>query len=534
MDTLIDPARSSADVERSLDMRPLDAGELDIIHAAVRTWLDSYGVSQFADLPGRMSVRRATLIPILKVQLRTRLETRSLSSQTVPFQAGVVYEKRNFHDHSFPIWSYLVGEGGGNLRAGVLPPSITQKIGCSDVMTDCSACRAIGSTTCTRCAGQGRCQCRSCGGDREVTCTSCSGAGEKKCWTCNGHGEKTCYACRSGTLNNGERCRACHGRGFTRCNECRDGFKACGTCARQGIVRCPACDATGREKCGGCSGAGKIRCEPCKGSGKFLTSLYLTASQSEKVAEEWMLPPGFDGLVPEDVVAWLRRNVGIAAARELSAHRFDAVPVELADSPLAETADRLIRESKRDVRCRSQADQVHVSDGPVDRIVQHWYAEYDLPLVKVDYRLDGQDYTLWTVAPGVTLAEHERGYARKGTSVFASEGPVKTYLEGLLAAAESALEHGNLAETSRLAHALLKAVPSSRQASSLKFAAIRTQRSFASLGSLMAVTGASALYLARLQFAMPAQLSGAAVAGLVLGALAVAAPFAMSRIVYKT
>jgi uncharacterized protein YecT (DUF1311 family) len=534
METLIDPASPADSIERSFDVRVLDAAQLDMIRANVKTWLDTFGIPQLTGLLDGMSLARATLIPLAKVQLRTRIETRSVTSKTEVFRNGAAYQRRTFKDDSFFIWSYVLGEGIGNLRPGELPPAITQKATSSDLVTDCAACRAAGSTRCGKCEGQGHCQCRSCHGDLEIGCTACGGKGEKKCWTCNGYGEKKCYSCLSGTLHDGRRCTACHGRGFTRCNECRDGFKSCGTCARRGIIRCPSCDAAGRVRCDSCGGIGKIACAPCKGSGKFITSLYLTAKQSENVAHAWVLPPEYDALVPEDVSAWLRQDVGITAARELSAKQFDAAPCERVDSLLPDAANRLLDESKRNIRYRASVDLAALSDSSVDQIVRHWYAEYHLPLVKVDYQFEGKDYTLWTVAPGVTLADHAQGFATKGTSVFASEGPVSAYLGRMLDAAASALGNGKLAESGHLAEALLKVVPGLKKAASLKARILWTQRLFASLGSLLAAAGASAFYVARLQFNVPAPLSDGAIAGLVIGVLAAVAPFAVSRIIYKT
>jgi uncharacterized protein YecT (DUF1311 family) len=262
--------------------------------------------------------------------------------------------------------------------------------------------------------------------------------------------------------------------------------------------------------------------------------LYITARQSENVADAWVLPPEYDDLVPEDVSAWLRQDVGITAARELSAKQFATAPCERVDSPLADAANRLLDESKRNVRYRASVDVVALSDSSVDQIVRHWYAEYHLPLVKVDYQFEGKDYTLWTVAPGVTLADHAQGFATKGTSVFAAEGPVSEYLERMLDAAASALGNGKLAASGHLTDALLKVVPGFKKAASLKATIIWKQRLFSSLGSLLAAAGASAFYLARLQFNFPAPLSEAAIAGLVIGFLAAVAPFAVSRIIYKT
>lgn len=534
METLIDPPAPADSIERSIDLRVLDAGQLDMVRANVQTWLDTYSVPQLTGLLGGISLTRATLIPLAKVQLRTRIETRSVTSKTEVFRAGAEYRKRTFKDDNFFIWSYVVGEGIGNLRPGELPPEKTQKATSSDLLTDCTACRAAGSARCGTCEGQGHHQCRSCRGNLDIGCTACGGKGAKKCWTCNGYGEKKCHACLSGTLHNGRRCTACHGRGFTRCDECHDGFKSCGTCARRGTIRCPSCDAAGRVRCDGCGGIGKITCAPCKGSGKFITSLYLTARQSENVAEAWVLSPEYHDLVPEDVSAWIRQDVGIKSARELSAKQFDVAPCEGGDSLLADTANRLIDESKRDVRYRAIVDVAAVSDRSVDQIVRHWYAEYHLPLVKVDYQFEGENYTLWTVAPGVTLADHAQGFATKGTSVFASEGPVSAYLGRMLDAAASALENGKLAESGHLADALLKVVPGFKKAASLKAAIIRTQRIFTSVGSLLAAAGASAFYVARMQFSASAPLSDGAIAGLVIGVLAAVAPFVVSRIVYKT
>jgi hypothetical protein len=356
-----------------------DAGQLATIRDTIKTWLAGYGVPELARLADSISLTQAILVPVVKIQLRTRVETRSVSSKKEACQAGTAYEKRNVDVGNFPIWSYVVGEGIGKLRAGEVPPPVTQKVRYSDLITDCEACGALGSKRCSQCGGQGNCQCRACGGALEVKCSACSGAGEKKCWTCNGHGEKTCHACRSGTRHDGSRCTACHGRGFTRCNECRDGFKSCGTCARQGTIQCPSCQATGRVRCGGCQGAGKTACAPCKGSGKFVTSLYITAGQSEKLADAWVVPPEYDALVPEDVATWLRTNVATAAARELSAQQFDAAPCEAADSPLAEAANRLIAESKRNVHYKTNVDRVNAWGGSFDRVVRHWYAEHYLP-----------------------------------------------------------------------------------------------------------------------------------------------------------
>jgi uncharacterized protein YecT (DUF1311 family) len=535
MATLIDPAPAAGNTNQSLNARVLGADQLDPIRATVNAWLDSYGVEQLASLHAGMTLTRATLIPVAKVQLRTRYETRSVTSKSDVYQAGTHYERRTFKDSDFPVWAYLLGDSAGSLRAGVLPQSVTQKVPFSDVITDCAACAAVGSKRCDNCGGQGHRQCGSCRGELEIKCASCSGAGEKKCWICNGHGEKKCHSCISGTRHDGSRCTACHGRGFTRCNECSDGFKSCVTCARRGIIRCPSCDSRGRVRCGSCGGAGKVVCGPCKGSGKFVATLYLTASQSEKVADAWSLPEGYDDVVPEDVTAWFQRDVGTSAARELSAQRFDAAPCEPADSPLAKTANGLIADSKRNAQCQSAADRLDLSHmTSADRIVQHWYEEHYLPLMKVDYRFDGIDYVLWTVAPAVTLVDHEHGFARSGASVFASEGPVIDYLERQLDDAAVVLKSGNLAEAARLADALLEAVPGFKKAAALKTAILGGQSFFAALGSLLAAAGAALFYVARMQSSVPGPLSSAAIAALVVGAIAVVAPFALTRVVYKS
>ncbi|MGZ5202464.1 MAG: hypothetical protein ACXWC4_22110 [Telluria sp.] len=534
MDTLIDPAATSAALAPSFDVRVLNAGQLDAIRATIKAWLDSYGVSQFARLPDGMSLTRATLIPVMKLQLRTRFDHRKVSSKTAAFRADTSYEERGAGQKGLPIWGYLVGEDADDLRPGVLPPQVTEKVRYSDRISGCAACHAVGSSLCGTCDGRGDRRCGSCHGNLETECTSCRGAGEKKCWTCNGHGEKTCHACRSGTLQNGERCRACHGRGFTRCNECRDGFRSCTACARRGIIRCPSCNAMGRVSCDSCSATGRIRCAPCQGSGKIVTSLYVTASQSEKLAQAWVLPPNYDELVPKEVLAWLQSDVGTAASREVSRQEFATAPCEPADSPLAIAANRLIAESAQHVRNRFEDGQADLSDGNFDRIIRHWYAEHSLPLVKVEYRFEGKDHSLWTVDPGITLNDHQQGFATKGTSVFASEGPMIAYLERLLDAAASALESGRLAESGRLTAELLQAAPGLTKAAALKAAAVRAQRRFASLGTLLAAAGASALYFARFSSSLSAALSDGAIASFGFGALAAAAPFALQRVVYKT
>jgi len=534
MDNVINPASTNLDVVQSFDVQVLDASQLDDIRATVKTWLGSYGIAAFDRLPEGMLLTRAALIPLAKVSLRTRFETRNVSSRKEAFKTGMSYEKRNVSLGNFPIWSYVLGEGIGNLCAGVLPSSVTQKIRYSDDISDCRACSARGRLSCGQCSGQGDFRCGACHGDIEVKCGSCGGTGEKKCLTCNGHGEKACYACRSGIRHNGERCTACHGRGYTRCNACSDGFKGCDTCARRGIVQCPSCRATGRVDCSACRGAGEVACAPCSGSGKFITSLYVAASQSETLEDAWVTPPEYDSLVPADVTAWLQRNVGIAAARELSALQFDAAPCGRPDSPLAQAAFRLIAESRRNVHFRTDADRVDASGGCFVRIVRHWYAEHYLPLVRVDYRSGGRDHSLWTVAPGMTLADHERGFATKGSSVFASEGPVAEHLERLLDAAESALNHGQLAQTGRLADTLLKAVPGLRKAALLKASAIHAQRLFAATGSLLGAAGASAFCLARLHSGASLALSKSATAALIAGILAASAPWLLTRVIYKT
>jgi len=514
-------------------VRILDAAGIESVRASVQAWLDSHGVAELARLSDRMLMTRATLVPVTKLQLRTRYETRSVASKTEALQRGAVPEKRNFRDDSFPIWDHIAGASAADMQPGMLPPAVTKKVRYSDLVKDCAACGAAGSTRCAKCGGQGQAACRSCGGGREVDCSACSGAGEKKCWTCNGYGERKCDGCRSGTRHNGERCTLCHGRGYTRCNECRDGIKACGACSRRGSVRCATCDAAGQVRCGGCSGEGRIACTPCAGSGTLVTSLHLTASHAEKLADAWVLPPEYAAMVPEEVSAWLQRHVEVGAACELSAQQFDGAPGLAQGAPataLGQAGQRLIEESKRHVRYRSNLERVDVSSGPVERIVRQWYTEYALPLVKVEYLFDGGVLTLWTVAPGLATADHEQGYARKGSAVFASEGPVTDYAGQGLAAAAAALENGRLGECGRRAGGLLQAFPGLTQAASLQAAAVRSQRICASIGSLLAVAGAVVLYMAM----APMPPSAIAMVGIGCALLAAAAPFALKRVVYRT
>lgn len=183
---MINPASTNLDVVQFFDVQVLDAGQFDDIRATVKTWLGSYGIAAFDRLPEGMSLTRATLIPLVKVSLRTRFETRNASSRKEAFKTGMSYEKRSVSLGNFPIWSYVLGEGIGNLCAGVLPSSVTQKIRYSDDISDCRECGARGRLSCGQCSGRGDFRCGACHGDMEVKCGSCSGAGEKKCWTCNG------------------------------------------------------------------------------------------------------------------------------------------------------------------------------------------------------------------------------------------------------------------------------------------------------------------------------------------------------------
>lgn len=532
MATLTGPAAVATPA--AAGVRILDAAGLAAVRASVQAWLDSHGVAELARLSDRMLLTRATLFPVTRLQLRTRYETRSVASKTEALQRGAVPEKRNFRDDSFPIWDHIAGDSAADMHPGVLPPAVTKKVRYSDLARDCATCGAAGSTRCAKCGGGGQAACRSCDGGREVDCAACSGAGEKKCWTCNGHGERKCDGCRSGTRHNGERCTLCHGRGYTRCNECRDGIKACGTCSRRGRVRCATCDAAGQVRCASCGGEGSIGCTPCAGSGTLVTSLHLTASHAEKLADAWVMPPEYAVMVPEEVSAWLQRHVEIGAACELSAQQFESAPNcsqhGAAATPLGQAGQRLVEESARHVRYRSNLERVDVAGGPVERIVRQWYTEYALPLVKVDYLFDGQALSLWTVAPGLATADHAQGFARKGSAVFAVEGPVADYAAQGLAAAAAALANGRLGECGRLARGLLQAFPGSTQAASLQAAAVRSQRIYASIGSLLAAVGAVALYMAR----APMPMSAVAMAGIGCGLLAAAAPFALKRVVCKT
>lgn len=112
------------------------------------------------------------------------------------------------------------------------------------------------------------------------------------------------------------------------------------------------------------------------------------------------MPPNYQQLVPENVTAWLQGEVGIDAARKLSGHRLDALPAGPQHPRLIAAANELIAASKKNVTSHSFNDRVNlVHATSLDRSIRHWYAEYQISLVKVDYRFEEADYVLGTSRP---------------------------------------------------------------------------------------------------------------------------------------
>ena len=102
MDHLLDPARNADNIGRPSDVRVLDPQQLDAIRPIVKAWVDSFGVAHLQALHDKMTLTRATLIPVPKLQLKTRLEKRSISKETAPYKAGASFNRRHFADSECP------------------------------------------------------------------------------------------------------------------------------------------------------------------------------------------------------------------------------------------------------------------------------------------------------------------------------------------------------------------------------------------------------------------------------------------------
>jgi hypothetical protein len=437
MEPLLDSTNAGS-IEQSFDVRTLDSQEIQSIMPAIQAWAQNYSVEQLKDLHDKIAVTQATLYPIPWIQLRTRFETRKLTNKSRAYQSGSAYEKKKVSEKNFSIWSYPVRDTSIKLEEGKSPEAVTQKVSNSDAIHDCSTCNTHGILTCSQCDGHGSHICGSCDGDKIVKCSSCGGNGQSRCFYCNGRGENDCPKCTAGRRSDGSRCDSCSGRGYTRCHSCRDGFNNCSTCSAKGEVSCSTCHATGDVTCSRCSGHGELECDKCEGSGELINSFYITSSQSEAVATQYVFPSDYLSLVPEDVNDWIKNGIGMNTTRNKSSERFDVPPVEHSDPRLMDAGNFLIAESCKNVKWKSDSEALNIAfNSSIDKIIMQWYAENYIPLVKVDYQFEGNGYVLWSVAPCVTttvpntMTNRHAKHFKIGTSVYASESPIHEYVKEL-------------------------------------------------------------------------------------------------------
>ncbi|MGZ9044966.1 MAG: tetratricopeptide repeat protein [Telluria sp.] len=532
-------AVATADTTSLMQVRTLGPQEINALFPMVEAWAKSHAIDHFRDLHRNIQVRQATLIPVPWVQLRTRYELRALSNKWRPYSAGDAFESRRVNEGDFPIWSYQVRNTSEKIIAGKIPDAITRRVPNSDVIADCTPCDARGNVTCDTCAGDGSLTCGACAGHAHVRCGSCSGDGQKKCSSCSGRGEKDCYMCSAGRRADGSRCTHCAGRGYEPCSSCRNGFNNCKTCMTKGEVRCAACGANGRVVCGPCSGHGQVVCGACEGSGDVINSFYITSTQRESLTLRHLLPQGYQSLVPPDVDDWLRNSLTVKKIRSMQADRFEALPMDHADRPVADAGQALLAEACSKVRWKSDSEKWKLSFGAqVDKIISQWYSENQVPLVKVDYSYEGHPYVLWCAAPCATTENAARSgkpharYFKPGISVYASDSPIQEYVDELHEQAHTHLKQGQYKEADLLADAVLASMPNDRDALALKEEILDAHNVAAFTGGACAVGCIFLLYKSLSSVFEP--LSGWSLALWIgIGLIISAGAFAIPRVVYS-
>ena len=286
---------------------------------------------------------------------------------------------------------------------------------------DCHHCHGHGKDTCRECHGQGskRCNecggtgsCRKCGGSGQIRCKNCGGKGivEKmyswehqshldKCTECRGTGYVKCPDC-SGLFSGGSgkckkckgsgqlECGKCHGSGEITCNHC-NGSGKCTTCRGSGKLTCKHCDGSG--KCPNCSGSGKVTCKRCKGSGWYQTFI---KSETTLYAKDWV------HISNNSIKEAVEKSRGATiyddyykkwkSASQLDFDKTDEAFKTCRDY-LGESSDKVDEyisayETNKDIKSPAW---------PNDKPVAKHLTVEAIPVTKIEYTTNGQDYTIY-------------------------------------------------------------------------------------------------------------------------------------------
>lgn len=491
----------------------------------VDAWANTYAIERFAGFHKNIVVKGARLYAIPWVELRTRIEKRSLSQETRPYRSGDPYQPRTVDAGRFPLWSYTLRQPGQKTHFGVAPATAKVRVAHSDTLLECDSCGAAGSIGCGTCEGDGVVLCTKCKGGRKITCKSCSGHGQKNCQFCFGRGEIHCRSCTDG-IAHGERCRNCSGRTFHKCDECQNGFQNCQKCLSKGEVNCPTCNAQGCLGCAPCSGAGELICDNCRGSGELINSLYLSSSESDVCEAAYVTPPEFDADIPEDVVKWARTSLTVWELQSTEAERFTNVPLVHADQKAKEKGQELIDAAWRRTSWKSDAGTFDLSKGGFGcRINWQRYRENYLPLMQLEYTFEGRDYRLWCASPCVTehsSSKHSTAGAhffRNGSSVYTRTNPIQEYLDDLAAEARANLKRGELKEAERLVNEVAQSTPNNNSIKRLREQILEAQNHSAAAAAAIAVGIGLCLYFMLSSMDVIRSLSGWSVFGRFTGLL---------------
>eukprot|EP00743_Colponemidia_sp_Colp-15_P003006 GILK01003249.1.p1 GENE.GILK01003249.1~~GILK01003249.1.p1 ORF type:complete len:392 (+),score=35.31 GILK01003249.1:53-1228(+) len=183
------------------------------------------------------------------VELTTFFETRDVSNVVVPYPAGAPL------DNTEPvpdIWVIHVPPSCPVFKSGEHEVPVPH----TDLVCDCTVCRASGKVDCETCSGAGNVKCVGCKGSANMTCASCKGHKTIAKEETNQAGAK---------VKKQVNCDVCHATGKVKC-----GHPGC----QQGRLDCNTCQHTGKVECSTCTGHGKMK------QSKKLTVKWLTVHDS--------------------------------------------------------------------------------------------------------------------------------------------------------------------------------------------------------------------------------------------------------------
>ena len=389
---------SSICLERVIDDRSVE----NIVRANIAEWANSIPHHGIEDFSNKITIDRIVETPYYSIVLQVEYESRE-------WCYGVCKPS----DHKDKTRSIVEAQPINAWRADIPSPSGFETV---DKIFNLPGYYHI--VACPNCEGSGTIECIKCHGEGKLECSSCDGTGEQRCWNCSGRGEVTCGNCDgSGKDFSGRRCTSCQGRGHRPCTNCRQGFHACQTCKGKRDVTC-----------NNCNGRRKLVCDVCNGEKSMVKYSFLHLKGTPKTFKDFLCHKS----IPTDLVNKINNIEGINIVRfqekELNNYCSD-------NSQCAEISEKILSLihqaiNERDNNQKNQGNMPREvnghfcvgTEGLEVRIAQDVIAISVIYVKRIEYRFDGESYSLW-------LYNNNR--------VYATESPISEKEEQILAEAQS-------------------------------------------------------------------------------------------------